>query len=298
MAADCAPIPEALLCREAEDIAARYRVTVEDAMAALREAFAAVPALSQRVRKRQAEEDVTRWRDYREVVRRCRHEIYYSLRRYYPPSGEAARLVEEFEQEARGEARPQRIEELRRALLAAHKSTSERMPHYEEFYEKFFALVGTPAALLDVGCGMHPLSYPFSGAGRDTRHYVAVDKDECAVQAVRAYADLAAPGRLLAVEAQLDSVTWMDGLPYGGPFELTVMLKIVPVLIRLDRGPVMRLAATPARRVLLTGNVQSMTRRETIEARERMVLQRFIEWSGRRVAQEFRVGDEFGYVLE
>jgi len=353
MAAE-SPIPEDLLSREAEDIASRYRVSIEEAEAALSEAFAAAPDLARRVRERHAQEDVTRWRDYREVIKKCRKDMYYGLRRYYRAPASAERLVEEFEREVEASARPERIEELRRELLAAHTSTRERLEHYAEFYERFFELVGAPSTLLDVGCGMHPLSYPFAGHGERTELYVALDRDMRAMRALGAYARLVGPGRLVPLYASLADGAWVERLPCPAPlgtaakphpgsgrlqgraavsgsigdvmlphrllrppcittlrsasgqrsgfcnsaFDLAVMLKVVPVLSRLDRAAVEGLGAVPARRLLLTGSAESMTRRQRIEARERGVLKRFIEQSGRRIVGEFRAGNEFGYLVE
>ncbi len=292
------PIPEELLRKEAGRISARYRVSAEDAVAALAEVFARNPKLADRIRRRHGHEDVTRWRDYREAVKECRKQVYYDLRRYYPDADSADRLVDEFEREVAGPARAARVEELRLALLGLHTSTRERSAQYAEFTERFFELAGSPATLLDVGCGMHPLSYPFEGAGSATRLYVALDKDPRAIRALSAYARLVGPDRLVVVRARLEEPGWLDEVPSTDPFDLAVMLKVVPVVNRLDRSAVQRLYGVPARRILLTGNAGSMTRRKDIEARERAVLRRFIEESGRRTVGEFRAGDEFGYLLE
>lgn len=291
------PIPMELLSAEAQSIAARYRVSAAEALRALAEAFAARPELAGRIRSRWREEDVTRWREYRRVVTECRKRIYYALRRYYGSPEKADLLVGELEREAHGPARPERIEQLSRQLLALHTSTRERLPHYAEFYDRFFELAGAPTTLLDVGCGMHPLSYPFAGAGAATERYVAVDADARAVRALSAFAGAAAPGRLVPVRAGLDDPDWADKLPWPGPFELALMLKVVPVLSRLDRAAARRLHGVPAEAILLSGSVESMTRRQNVERRERAVLRRFIEQAGRRVAGEFRAGNEFGYLV-
>jgi 16S rRNA (guanine(1405)-N(7))-methyltransferase len=292
------PIPEELLRQEAESIAAHYRVSADEALAALSQAFAGVPDLVRRIQLRHGEEDVTRWRAYREVVRECRQGLYYGLRRYYPLSDEAERVVGEFEQEVAASARAERVEELCERLLLLHASTRERHSSYAEFYERFFECAGVPATILDIGCGMHPLSYPFKGAGSGTKRYVAVDRDVCVIRAVSAHARVAGKRRLQAVRLSLDDPGWPSELPWRGPYELGVMLKVVPVLIRLDRAAVLGLQAAPVARLLLTGNVESLTRRQSIEARERSVLKRFIQNAGRQITGEFRVGNEFGYLAE
>ncbi|MHC4480332.1 MAG: class I SAM-dependent methyltransferase [Planctomycetota bacterium] len=295
---DAWPIPVELLRREAERVSARYRLDVEEAMEALARAFAQRPELARRIRERHQGEDVTRWRDYKEILKRCRKEIYYRLRRYYADPAEVEQAVAELEREVEGPARAERIEQMRQSLLAAHASTRERLPCYGEFYDRFFSLVGVPSSILDVGCGMHPLSYPFQEAGAATERYVALDRDARAVRALSAYARAAAPGRLLPRRASPQEPGWAEGPGLAAPFELALMLKVVPVLNRLDREGLSGLETTPAERVLLTGSVESMTRRDSIEARERGVLLRFVEQCGRRVVGEFRAGSEFGYLVE
>ena len=46
-------------------------------------------------------------------------------------------------------------------ILETHISTKERMQIYPEIYEKIFKITGKPAVILDLGCGLNPLSYPY-----------------------------------------------------------------------------------------------------------------------------------------
>ena len=46
-------------------------------------------------------------------------------------------------------------------LLETHISTKERLPLYEEIYKKIFAEIGVPTSILDIGCGLNPISIPY-----------------------------------------------------------------------------------------------------------------------------------------
>ncbi len=46
-------------------------------------------------------------------------------------------------------------------ILETHLSTKERLPLYPVIYEKIFAIAGEPKVILDLGCGLNPVSYPF-----------------------------------------------------------------------------------------------------------------------------------------
>jgi len=292
-------LPEDLLEREARRVSRRYRVDPAAARSALAEAFAARPGLLRRIAERWEREDVTRWRDYREVLKACRKGLYYGLRRYYADPAGADALVEELERAAADGLPCRAVERARRGLLDGHVSTRERGPYLADFYAGLFGLCGVPPMLLDVGCGMQPLAYTFADAGAATALYVAVDRDERAVRAACAWGRLAAPGRLAGAWVDVADPSWASEVSREEPFDLALMLKVVPVLRRLDRAAGESLARVPARRLLVTGCTESMTRRGgRIERRERAVLARFLKGSGRRVVGEFRAGTEFGLLSE
>ncbi len=48
-----------------------------------------------------------------------------------------------------------------RELLNLHQSTQERLPYYTKFYRELFAITGCHPRILDIGCGLNPISYPF-----------------------------------------------------------------------------------------------------------------------------------------
>lgn len=56
-------------------------------------------------------------------------------------------------------------------LLEVHLSTRERLPIYDQFYAGIFQVTGRPAALIDVACGLNPLSFPWMDLPPTTRYY-------------------------------------------------------------------------------------------------------------------------------
>ncbi len=55
-------------------------------------------------------------------------------------------------------------------ILATHSSTRERLSWYAQLYRKLFSFTGKPQSIIDLGCGMNPLSFPFMGL-RKCRYY-------------------------------------------------------------------------------------------------------------------------------
>lgn len=57
------------------------------------------------------------------------------------------------------------------SIMAAHTSTRERLPFLDEFYSKIFDVTGRPQVILDIACGLNPLSFPWMSLPTTTRYY-------------------------------------------------------------------------------------------------------------------------------
>ncbi|MBS3163650.1 hypothetical protein J4427_03085 [Candidatus Woesearchaeota archaeon] len=44
-----------------------------------------------------------------------------------------------------------------------HPSVKERLVYYKEIYHKIFSITGKPKKILDIGCGLNPMSYKYLG---------------------------------------------------------------------------------------------------------------------------------------
>jgi 16S rRNA (guanine(1405)-N(7))-methyltransferase len=56
-------------------------------------------------------------------------------------------------------------------LLKMHASTRERVSLLGAFYTRLFGLTGVPRVVLDLACGLHPLSFPWMGLGTSTAYH-------------------------------------------------------------------------------------------------------------------------------
>ncbi|MBN1964467.1 MAG: hypothetical protein JW910_07460 [Anaerolineae bacterium] len=292
-------LPEDLVQREVAAICARYRITPEDARAILLETFAARPALVYEIAARHPAEDVTRLRAYKDALKAAKKQVYYALRQYHQDQDEEADRLARLAALIEAGADDAALRPALADLLRGHVSTRERAAHYVEFYAQWFDLLGAPPrTVLDVGCGLHPLSYPFGDAARCPDRYVALDRDAAAIETLQVYAAHVGPERLVAAVADVGEARWLEYLPPGTDrFDAALLLKLVPVLHRQQRELLPRLAALPARRLLVTASAQAMTRHEDITRREDRVLREFIAASGRPVLGELRLENEFGYLL-
>ncbi|MDD4878535.1 MAG: hypothetical protein PHO02_05875 [Candidatus Nanoarchaeia archaeon] len=72
-------------------------------------------------------------------------------------------------------------------ILGLHLSTRERLPYYEEIYQKIFEVTGEPSSILDLGCGLNPFSFPFMNL-KDIRYY-AVELVKTDAEFIQRYFD-------------------------------------------------------------------------------------------------------------
>jgi len=68
------------------------------------------------------------------------------------------------------------INKITNQLLSMTLSTKERINDYENIYKKIFEIAGTPNIIIDLGCGLNPLSYPYMNLKK--LNYYAYDIDE------------------------------------------------------------------------------------------------------------------------
>lgn len=63
-------------------------------------------------------------------------------------------------------------------LLAEHPSTKERLSFYPQLYRKIFQITGKPKTILDLGCGVNPLSVKYMKLDNFTYYAYDLSKEE------------------------------------------------------------------------------------------------------------------------
>lgn len=66
-------------------------------------------------------------------------------------------------------------DEILTKIMELHQSTKERLPYYREIYEEIFKITGKPKRIIDLACGINPLSYPWMNTDAE---YFASDISE------------------------------------------------------------------------------------------------------------------------
>jgi len=239
--------------------------------------------------------EIRRMRVFRNAEKAARKHVYDYLRRYRRADDSGHAALNTLEALAPGEA-PETAHRPIRAICESHASTAERLPALTEFQAILALAAGEATSILDVGAGVLPLLFPFEACPK-LECYCALDKDKFAVRAVRAFARWSELANVTARDWSMAD-GWEEVLsPDRREFDLALLLKIVPVVARQEPQLLGVLAATPARRLLITGSKQAMAKRKAIAHRENVTILSFIDRFGLTVCDQFETADELGFVV-
>jgi 16S rRNA (guanine(1405)-N(7))-methyltransferase len=56
-------------------------------------------------------------------------------------------------------------------ILSQHASTRERVSYLKDFYQQLFNLIGKPGSILDLACGLNPISLPWMELPMETEYH-------------------------------------------------------------------------------------------------------------------------------
>ncbi|MBI4447967.1 hypothetical protein HY643_03225 [Candidatus Woesearchaeota archaeon] len=112
-------------------------------------------------------------------------------------------------------------------ILSLHKSTKERIDAYPIIYQKIFSETGKPKKILDLGCGLNPVSYPFMQLTEV--EYVATELTEEDAAFIEEYfKKMKINGKTIALD-----LTKTDQLPES---DICFLFKLLDTLETLKRG--------------------------------------------------------------
>lgn len=118
-------------------------------------------------------------------------------------------------------------------LMREHASTRERIPILDHFYEEIFTVTGFPKTILDVACGIHPLSIPWMNL-LDNSTYWAYEIDSVIVNQLNLFF------KAISFEplAKMQDVICIPPTETG---DIAFVMKMVPCLERRQKGISIRL---------------------------------------------------------
>ena len=143
------------------------------------------------------------------------------------------------------------IKEACRRVLMLHTSTRERITILEKFYEFIFNVTGQPKSVIDIACGLNPLTLPWMNLEK-TSQYFAYDIDENTIYFINKYLKL----------TDLKSMALTQDVILQPPMieaDVALLLKTVPCLEQQEKGCSIRLMeALQAKHIVISFPVRSV----------------------------------------
>ena len=176
------------------------------------------------------------------------------------------------------------------AIMEAHVSTRERLPILDEFYPRIFEITGIPDGILDVACGLNPLSFLWMGLPTSTRYH-AYDIHERRIGLINSY---------FAVQGMQPLAKVQDVLVHHPTEEGNVafLFKEMHRFERRQRGSSLPLLdALPVRHVAVSFSTRSLSNRWDLRDQFRQLLHRIIAGRPWHVT-EIEVQNEIVFLVE
>jgi len=176
--------------------------------------------------------------------------------------------------------------------LRAHASTRERTTHLDAFYAGIWTHTGAPGRIMDLGCGLGPLTLPWMGLNADAT-YLAFDVDRRPLATVTQFLELIGqPHRVELRDLVAD--------PPDDGADVALLLKLVTTLDRQDPEAATRLLrGLRVRHAVVSFPARSLGGRgKGMERAYRHRLERLVADAGRvRAIAEASVPNELVFVM-
>jgi 16S rRNA (guanine(1405)-N(7))-methyltransferase len=276
----------------------KYKIDYDTAVDIVVEVVEKSPKFLELLEKELPLKEILKTRVYNEVDKKARRGIYYALRQYNKNIDLQETLIASLKK-IPAHSSPGEYRGIIEKLVRSHISTKERLNSLDFFYRELFKYIGEPVSIVDVGCGMHPLLFPFEGAGKSVESYAALDKDGTGISALEAFSGLLEKNILHAIDWNIKDGWKMVSEKTGVQrFDVAFLMKLVPVVSRLERSLLDILLETPAQTWVITGSKTSMTKHMDIERRERRIIKQFIGGLAKEITGEFSTAEEFCMIVK
>lgn len=200
--------------------------------------------------------------DYKQVIK----EVRAKLRRSYGLFREEKVEVKDFKEV--------------KSILLSYSSTKERMPFYSELYQRIFKITGTPKTILDLGCGINPLSIEYMKLKKFDYH--AYDISEKEVKLINQFFT----EKKIDGKAQVLDVSKANLVQKMPAADIAFLFKITDIL---DQGKGHKkteeiLTAVPARYVIVSFPTLTMSGKPMNAPRRK-----WMEWMCQRLGYQYQV---------
>ncbi len=181
--------------------------------------------------------------------------------------------------------------------LETHYSTKERFSFYPLLYKKIFAITGKPRVVLDLGCGVNPLSLPFMKIPSFTYYAYDINQKEINVLS-QFFTEWKQKHHLFTGKASVLDISNTAEVQKLPSADVCFLFKVTDAVDR-NKGHTASerlIRAIPARYVVLSFSTKTLSGKPMTAPRRR-----WVEWMCQRVGYEYTIlefENEIFYVIE
>lgn len=260
---------------DVQKILKNYKIDRKDLILIMQSHLEKDIQLSKLLNEKANSKDILRSAIYKNFIKTLKKDIYYSLRKYYQTTP---------------------ADNKDKDIAETHVSTKERLPYLDEFNQQITRWAQDIDTIVDLGGGVYPLIFPFSQLP-NIKKYIWIDKDKTAAQAVSEFAKNQ-PNVEIDVHEHPIATYPPEFYSYDPEHTLVLMFKLIPVIWRQEESLIDYLVKFPAKKILITASKEAMTKKQNIERREDVTLNKFITRTNRKVMDKLDIENEFGYLLQ
>lgn len=173
-------------------------------------------------------QELNKRRNVKEAARHTRSRLHQAGGAYLEEKLDLARWQAELEETPR-EMQDPALQAFCQRLMAAHASSRERLPILDQFFQQTLREIAPLSSILDIGCGLTPLSIPWMPVSKDLVYY-GLDIYSGLAEFLSGFL------RHVGIAGEVRVYNLLNGLaPDMPPVQLAMLLKTVTCLELLDR---------------------------------------------------------------
>ncbi len=179
------------------------------------------------------EQELAKRRNLKEAIKATKNKLHQTVGAYWENRQAYTRWLATLHE---AKVDPRELRTACATILAQHASTRERLPLLNDFYSTLFADLPPIQSILDLACGLNPLTVPWMPLTPGTTYHA---RDVDAAQ--MAFLQQALPPLGVVGDATVSNLLQPDSLP---KVDVILLLKAIPCLEQLDKTIGARLLAT------------------------------------------------------
>lgn len=168
-------------------------------------------------------QELRKRRNQKEAVKATKNKLHQTIGAYWQGNQEYADWLEQLTKAA---ADPAQRRTVCQTIMRHHASTRERLPLLPDFYATIFADLPPIHSILDLACGLNPLTIPWMSLAADAIYHACdIAHDQAA------FLNRALP--LLGVQGSATVCNLLEGVPTTKA-DVVLLLKTLPCLEQVD----------------------------------------------------------------